>query len=65
MITQSRELLQAGPMARFVRVPVAWLKAEAEAGRIPCLRAGKVFLFDSDVVQQVLLERAAKGDEHQ
>jgi hypothetical protein len=45
-------------MARWVRVPVAWLKAEAEAGRIPALRAGTVFLFDPATVERVLLERA-------
>jgi len=46
-------------MARRARVPVAWLKAEAEAGRVPCLRAGRVLLFNPTVVLKMLLERAA------
>jgi hypothetical protein len=49
-------------MARRVRVPVRWLRDEAEAGRIPHLRAGKVFLFDPPTVEAVLLERARTGD---
>jgi hypothetical protein len=57
MINQSR-LLPVGPMARLLRVPVKWLRQEAEAGRVPCLKAGKALLFDPDTVEHVLLERA-------
>ncbi|MFH1268867.1 MAG: DNA-binding protein [Planctomycetota bacterium] len=57
MITQSR-LLPVGPMARLLRVPVKWLRQEAEAGRVPCLKADKALLFDPDTVERVLLERA-------
>ena len=56
------KLLNVGQMARRVRVPVAWLRAEAEANRVPHLKAGKVFLFDPETVEQVLLERARKGE---
>jgi hypothetical protein len=55
-------LLPAGPMARRLRVPVKWLVAEAEAGRVPALRTGRNFLFNSEVVERVLLERAGRGD---
>jgi len=51
-------LLPANRTARFFRVPLAWLKAEAEAGRIPCLRADKAILFDPEAVEAVLVERA-------
>lgn len=37
---------------------VSWLKAEAEAGRIPCFRAGKRLLFDPVAVEQALIKRA-------
>ena len=47
-------------MARRLRVPVKWLRAEAEAGRVPHLKADKVFLFDPETVERVLLERAQK-----
>ena len=35
-----------------------WLRAEAEAGRIPCLKAGRRLLFDPEAVEAVLLQRA-------
>ena len=54
------ELLPTGPMARRLRVPVHWLRAEAEAGRVPALRAGNVYLFNSEAVERVLTERAAQ-----
>jgi len=47
-------------MARRLRVPVHWLRAEAEAGRVPALRAGNVYLFNSEAVERVLTERAAQ-----
>ena len=41
----------------------AWLKAEADAGRIPCFRAGRKLLFDPDAVEQALLQRARQSQE--
>jgi hypothetical protein len=55
------KLLPAGPTARRLRVPVSWLRGEAEAGRVPCLQAGKVLLFSPETVERVLLERARQG----
>jgi hypothetical protein len=52
-------ILPAGPMARYLRVAVAWLCAEADAGRVPCLRAGKVYLFHPPAVERALVVRAA------
>ena len=49
--------------SRRFGVPLAWLKAEAQAGRIPSLRAGRRLLFNLEAVEQVLLERAA-GTNH-
>ena len=60
MITQTK-LLPVGPMARRLRVPVRWLRAEAEAGRIPHLQAERVLLFDPETVEAVLVERARNG----
>jgi hypothetical protein len=53
------KLSPVGPMARLLRVPVAWLRQEAEAGRVPFLRCGKVFLFNPEAVEAVLVERAS------
>jgi hypothetical protein len=57
-----RRLLPLGPTARRLRVPSRWLKGEAESGRVPHLRAGKVFLFDPEAVERVLLERAQQRE---
>jgi hypothetical protein len=37
-----------------------WLRDEAEAGRIPHLKAGKALLFDPEAVERVLVERAGR-----
>lgn len=56
-------LLALGPMARRLRVTDAWLREEAEAGRIPCLRAGNRYLFAPEAVERVLAARAARKQE--
>ena len=60
------ELTNLIGLSRRLRLPTAWLKAEAMDGRIPCLRVGRRLLFNTRAVEQVLVERAAKGarDEH-
>lgn len=52
-------LLTLPRAARRFGLTTAWLRAEAEAGRVPCLRAGRRFLFDANVLERALLERAA------
>ena len=54
------ELLTLPRMARQVGVTAKWLRAEAEAGKVPCLRAGSRFLFNSLAVKRALTKRAAK-----
>jgi excisionase family DNA binding protein len=53
-------LLNLGPMARRLRVTTSWLRAEADAGRIPHVKAGRAYLFDPEAVEKVLLERAGQ-----
>ena len=62
MLTKPK-LLPVGPMARFLRVSVKWLHNEAEAGRVPCLKADKVFLFDPEAVEAALAKRAQQPRE--
>ena len=62
MDTAHAVLLPLGPMARRLRVTAAWLRAEADAGRVPCLRAGKRYLFAPEAVERVLSERAANAE---
>ena len=58
METTRPALLPLGPMARMLGVTTRWLRDEAEAGRIPCLPADKTILFDADLVERLLTERA-------
>lgn len=53
------ELLTLSRLARRMGVPATWLRTEADAGRIPCLRAGRRYLFDLSAVQRELSDRAA------
>lgn len=46
--------------AASLGLPAAWLKAEAEAGRVPSIVAGRRRLFDLDQVRRALNERAAE-----
>lgn len=48
-------------MARRVMVPLEWLRREAEANRVPHLRAGRQFLFHPQAVERVLAERASQS----
>ncbi len=43
-------------------VPAKWLKAEADAGRVPCLQAGRRILFNLQAVAQALFERARQRE---
>ena len=36
-----------------------WLRAEAEAGRIPCVKAERRLLFNREAVVKTLSDRAA------
>lgn len=53
-------LLPLTAMARRLRVPAKWLRAEAEAGRISHLKAGRALLFDPETVAAILRERAQR-----
>lgn len=46
-------------LARMLRVPVKWLREEAEAARLPCVKAGSRYLFNRVAVEATLAERAA------
>jgi hypothetical protein len=53
-------LLPLGRMARRLRVTSAWLRAEADAGRVPCLKAETRYLFSPETVEHVLAVRASQ-----
>ena len=52
------QLTPLSAMARRLHVTQRWLRGEAEGGRIPHLRAGTRLLFDAQVVERLLLQRA-------
>lgn len=56
-MNESKKPMYLGAMARRLRVPATWLRAEAEAGRIPHLRAGTALLFDPVVVERLIVAR--------
>ncbi len=48
-------------LAKATRLPAAWLRREADAGRLPCIRAGRRRMFDLIAVQKALAERQEGG----
>lgn len=56
----SPDLLPLVRLARRLRVPQRWLRLEADAGRIPHLRAGSGYLFSVSAVERILAERASQ-----
>lgn len=54
-------LLSLQAAARKLRVTAKWLKAEAEADRVPHLRAGSRFLFDETKLADALKARIDGG----
>ena len=55
------DLCSLGRMARRLGVPAKWLKAEADEGRVPCLKFGRRYLFSAAAVQEALAVVAAKA----
>ncbi len=51
-------LLPLNQMARRLRVTNSWLRSEADAGRVPCLKADKRYLFAPNAVERALAKRA-------
>lgn len=45
-------------LARALRLPAAWVKREAQAGRLPCIQVGRRLMFCREDVIQSLSSRA-------
>jgi excisionase family DNA binding protein len=50
-------------LATELKLPKDWLRHEAIAGRLPCLRVGRKILFNLSAVNQALADRATKCQE--
>lgn len=55
------KLLTLNQLSERTGLPAAWLRREADAGRLPCIRAGRLRMFDLAAVLKALAERQTKG----
>jgi excisionase family DNA binding protein len=61
------DLLSLSRLARRLGITQQWLRAQADAGKIPCLKAGNRYLFNPVAVQEALAAKAARtrqGGDH-
>ena len=63
MKPQSKTFVSVETVSVKTGLPMAWLKAEAEAGRIPSLKAGRQRLFNLNAVEQALLQRGSSFEQ--
>ena len=62
MTTTEPKFVSLTAAAAVLGLPSAWLKREAEAKRVPSVRAGRRRLFNVEAVEAALLQRAAKAE---
>jgi hypothetical protein len=55
------QFLKLHQLCRVTNLPAAWLKREADAGRLPCIRAGRQRMFDLAAVLKSLADRQDAG----
>jgi hypothetical protein len=55
------KLLTLNELAERTGLPAAWLKREADAARLPCIRAGRRRMFDPAAVMKALADRQESG----
>jgi excisionase family DNA binding protein len=65
MFSSTRQLVTLQELARHLRVPMSWLRREADAGRVPHIAAGSQRLFHLASVEEVLAARAAGRKENE
>ena len=56
--TPSERPLTLSQMARVLGVSATWLRAAAERGALPHVKADRGMLFDRETVERLLIERA-------
>lgn len=55
------KLITLYQLAERTGLPVAWLRREADAGRLPCIRAGRLRRFDLATVMKSIADRQKGG----
>ena len=58
---EKTKLIALNRLARRLNVPAAWLRAEAQQGRIPAVEAGGRWLSSLEAVESALLSRLPCG----
>ncbi|MCC5822629.1 MAG: helix-turn-helix domain-containing protein [Phycisphaerales bacterium] len=61
MTSTRPQFLPIGPTSHRLGVPRAWLRREADAGRIPCLMVGRRRMFNLEAVRETLEHRSGAG----
>ncbi len=61
MNDNDRDLCSIHSLARRLRLDENWLRIEADAGRLPCLQAGRKRLFSERAVREALARMAGAG----
>ena len=59
-VTMDGDLLTLPRLARRLGVTRQWLREQADAGKVPCLKAGPRYLFNLAAVQRALAAQAAQ-----
>jgi len=55
-----RKLVNLPTCADALGVPISWLKDNARAGHIPCLKVGGKFLFDLEAAKTAVADMASQ-----
>lgn len=63
MQNDNPQLVSLPALAEALKLPERWIKAEADAGRIPHLRIGKRYRFNRKAVEAALAQRAGQSGE--
>ena len=53
--------LRLEELSKVIRLPAAWIRREADAGHLPCIRAGRRRVFDLAAVLKALANRQNKA----
>lgn len=56
---ETKTFIPLHELSRRLGLPIAWLRAEANAGRIPCLKTARRLMFKVEEVESALAKRSA------
>lgn len=56
-----KKFMRLPELARALRLPAAWLRREAIAGRLPSLEVGRRRMFEMQAVVRELVKRQGRG----